>query len=207
MRLSLCNFVWVVQIAFWTWLNSSVRSDKDFRGISFQSPPSVRTHEDITLTHTQAHACHCELRIAQCCWRCSQSWKKLYPEVKTWFGMSFSWFLLSLVTAKMKIKKSFRRESKYQLFYPKNYWNLKYTWYAPNWKEFSWVPRREIALGDFTSWKQNGFTFISIYFIYTNTYIWFYLCRYMYIYAYTHSHPFTVSICIGQKMNYWFCMV
>lgn len=95
-RLSLCSFVWVVQIACWTWLNSSVRSDKDFGGISFQSLPSVRTHEDITLRHTQAHTCHRELRIAQCCWRSSQSWKKLYLEVKAWFGMSFSLFLLSL---------------------------------------------------------------------------------------------------------------
>lgn len=60
-RLSLCSCVGVARFACYTRLNSSVRNDRYFGGISVLSLPSECTHEHTTLTHTQMHICRGEL--------------------------------------------------------------------------------------------------------------------------------------------------
>lgn len=53
---SLCSCVGVARLACYTRLNSSVRNDRYFGGISIPSLPSVCTHEHTTLTHTHTDA-------------------------------------------------------------------------------------------------------------------------------------------------------
>lgn len=102
----LCSSVQVACTACYTRLNSSVRDDKYFGGISSPSLPSVCPHERAIPTHTDTHS-HREPSTASSGWWAGLSREKRALETQTWPRVGVPWFFRpwnTIAAAKIEMK-------------------------------------------------------------------------------------------------------